>query len=157
MALRIGIGFIVLMGLNVAVALWWIAWREGANPNHKLLEEQMRQQVRESAGRAATGLTPPPLDLNEITVPTPNGKLDRTADGVIAIVQRLGGTATKGLPDAHRISIVVEIPANRETEFRALVAAMSGPAPGGPLRSESPSPGAPAKNYVVQIVESGAP
>ena len=73
----------------------------------------------------------------------------------------LGGSATKGVPDAGRVSILVDLPANRESEFRAAVASIGGETPG----SSAPAKATPAtvrlatsgykrrKSFVVQIVE----
>ena len=120
MAIRIGVAFMVLMFVNVGIGLWFIFRHESKNPNRPLLEAQMREQIAKSIERAAA-LTPAPnaLGVTEITIPAENGKLDAVADKVIAIVSNLGGSATKGVPDAGRLSILVDLPANRESEFRA--------------------------------------
>src|SRR5256714_4962546 len=81
MALRVGAAFIVLMGVNVGIGLWLIARHEAKNPNHELLENQMRQQIAKSLERAAATFTPAPnaLGVTEITVAVAVGKLDATA------------------------------------------------------------------------------
>jgi len=121
----------------------------------------MREQIAKSIERAAT-LTPAPnaLGVTEITIPTENGKLDAVANKVVAIVSELGGSATKGVPEAGRVSILVDLPANRESEFRAAVASIQG---GGSSASQAsprpPEPGSPTpatdekKSFVMQIVE----
>src|SRR5947209_11196591 len=48
MALRIGTAFVILIGVNVAGGLLFIARHEAGNPNRKLLETQMRDQVTKS-------------------------------------------------------------------------------------------------------------
>ena len=126
MAIRIGVAFMVLMFVNVGIGLWFIFRHESQNPNRPLLEAQMREQIAKSIERAAVTLTPAPnaLGVTEITIPAENGKLDAVADKVVAIVSELGGSATKGVPDAGRLSILVDLPANRESEFRAAVASI---------------------------------
>jgi len=121
MALRIGTAFIVLMGVNVGFGLWLIARHETRNPNHELLENQMRQQIAKSLERAAATFTPAPLDIDEIRVPAPSGKLEAVADEVVKIASRLGGVAVKGLPDNHRLGLLVDLPANRYAEVRAAI------------------------------------
>ena len=125
MAIRIGVAFMVLMFVNVGIGLYFIFWHESKNPNRPLLEAQMREQIVKSIERAAT-LTPAPnaLGVTEITIPAETGKLDSVADRVVAIVFRLGGSATKGVPDAGRLSILVDLPTNRESEFRSAVASI---------------------------------
>ena len=145
MAIRIGVAFMVLMFVNVGIGLYFIFWHESKNPNRPLLEAQMREQIVKSIERAAT-LTPAPnaLGVTEITIPAETGKLDSVADRVVAIVFRLGGSATKGVPDAGRLSILVDLPTNRESEFRSAVASIGSRRPGStasPGYGEQADPG----------------
>ena len=137
MAIRIGVAFMILMFVNVGIGLWFIFKNESKNPNRPLLEAQMREQIAKSIERAAS-LTPAPnaLGVTEITIPAETGKLDAVADKVIAIVSELGGSATKGVPDAGRLSILVDLPASRESEFRGAVASIQG---GGSAESRPPA------------------
>ena len=159
MAIRIGVAFMVLMFVNVGIGLWFIFKHESSNPNRPLLEAQMREQIAKSIERAAT-LTPAPnaLGVSEITVPAENGRLDAVADEVVAIVSRFGGSATKGVSDAGRASILADVPANREPDFRNAIASIGGEISAPPTAS-SPERGSPApatiekKNFIVQIVE----
>jgi len=161
MAIRVGVAFMILMFVNVGIGLWFIFRHESNNPNRPLLEAQMREQITKSLERAAA-LTPAPnaLGVTEITIAAEKGKLDVVADKVVVIVSELGGSATKGVPDAGRLSILVDLPANRESEFRGAVESIQG---GGssksPAPARSPQPGSPTaatgekKSFVVQIVE----
>ena len=161
MAIRIGVAFMVLMVVNVGIGLWFIFSHESKNPNRPLLEAQMREQIAKSIERAAS-LTPAPnaLGVTEITIPAETGKLDAVADKVIAIVSQLGGSGTKGVPDAGRLSILVDLPASRESEFRGAVASIQGGRSAeSPAPIKSSEPGSPAsatdekKSFIVQIVE----
>src|SRR5438034_1334190 len=128
MALRVGAAFIILMALNVGAGLWIIARHESKNPNRALLEAQTREQIRKSLEHAATAaLTPlPSLGVSQITISAAPSRLDAVADEVVALAGRLGGSAAKGLPDEHRIGVLVDLPSNRESEFRAAVASLTG-------------------------------
>jgi hypothetical protein len=161
MALRVGSAFIVLMAVNVGIGLWLIARHETRNPNRALLEKQMREQIANSLEHAAATLTPAPLGVGEIMLPAANGKLDAVADEVVTIASRLGGSATKGLPDNGKLSVLVDVPSNREPEFRAAISSMLGEAPRvpkTPTASETAGPTTSAtaekKSFVVQIVEA---
>src|SRR5207247_3679051 len=70
MALRVGVAFIVLMGVNVGFGLWLIVRHETRNPNRALLETQMREQIAKSMEHDAATLTAAPnaLGVSEITV-----------------------------------------------------------------------------------------
>jgi hypothetical protein len=159
MAIRIGVAFMVLMFVNVGIGLYFIFWHESKNPNRPLLEAQMREQIAKSIERAAT-LTPAPnaLGVTEITVPADKGKLDGVADKVVAIVSGLGGSATKGVPDAGRLSILVDLPASRESEFRNAIAAITAKPESSAFAEATADKPTPAtgekKSFVVQIVET---
>jgi hypothetical protein len=164
MALRVGTAFIVLMAVNVGIGLWLIARHETKNPNRSLLETQMRQQIANSLEHAAATFTPAPLGVSEIMVPAPSGKLDMVADEVVTIASRFGGSATKGLPDKDRLSVLVDLPSNRESEFRKAISSMVA---GATLQSATPAPSTQEpgstisatgekKSFVVQIVEQSA-
>ena len=162
MARRVGIGFIILMAANVGVGLWLIARHETKNPNRELLEAQMRQQLAKSLEQAAAAaLTPAPLGVSEITITAALGRLDAVANEVAAVAQRLGGSATKGIPEQHRLGLLVDLPANREMEFRAAISAITGGAPSSaspfPSPNEPAAPGAEKKSFAVQIIESPLP
>ena len=162
MAIRLGVAFMVLMFVNVGIGLYFIFWHESKNPNRPLLEAQMRDQIAKSIEHAAA-LTPSPnaLGVTEIKIPAGTGKLDATANEVVAIVSKLGGSATKGIPDAGRLSILADLPANRESEFRTAVASLQGGASQNSQVSATPpvsESGTLAtgekKSFVVQIVET---
>jgi hypothetical protein len=160
MALRVGVAFIVLMAVNVGFGLWLIVRHETRNPNRALLETQMRQQIAKSLEHAAATLTPGPLGVNEITVPAAAAKLETVANEVVTMASRLGGSATKGLQDGDRLSVLVDVPSNREQEFRTAMASIEKEGPRSPppateaagATATTPATGE-KKSFVVQIVE----
>jgi hypothetical protein len=100
------------------------------------------------------------LGVDEITTAVEKGQLDAIADKIVAIVSGFGGSATKGVPDAGRVSILVDLPANRESEFRVAIASIQGRgSPESPVPIGSTEPGSPTpvtgekKSFIVQIVE----
>jgi hypothetical protein len=168
MAIRVGVAFMVLMFVNVGIGLWFIFRHESNNPNRPLLEAQMREQIAKSIERAAA-FTPAPnvLGVTEITISAETGKLDSVADRAVSIVSELGGSATKGVPDAGRLSILVDLPAKRESEFRAAVASIGTEglrsSASAKATADKPTPATEAtpatgekKSFVVQIVEATA-
>ena len=156
MGIRIGVAFMVLMLVNVGIGLYFIFWHETKNPNRPLLEAQMREQIAKSIERAGA-LTPAPnvLGVTEITIAAAAGKIDTLANEVVTIAGRLGGSATKGLQDSGRLNVLVDVPSNREQEFRDAVASISGNTPGAtpPVTAKAPAT-AEKKSFVVQIVEA---
>jgi hypothetical protein len=175
MAIRVGVAFMILVAVNVGIGLWFIVRHETKNPNRPLLEKQMREQIAKSIERAAATLTPAPdaLGVSEIRIPVANGKLDSVADEVVAIASRLGGSATKGLQDGNRLSILGDVPSNRESEFRNALASIgrgtseampvttepgsTPPATASPPATVPPESAPPAtekKSFVVRLVEA---
>jgi hypothetical protein len=122
------------MAVNVAFGLWLIFRHETKNPNRPLLEKQMREQIAKSIERAAATFTPAPnaFGVSEITVAVGIGKIDAAADEIVAIASRLGGSATKGLPDGGRMNVLADVPSNREAEFRRAIGSIG-------ATSESPT------------------
>jgi hypothetical protein len=165
MAIRIGVAFMVLILVNVGIGLWFIFRHESNNPNRPLLEAQMREQIAKSIERAAA-LTPAPnvLGVTEITISAATGKMDGVANEVVTIAGRLGGSATKGLQDSNRLSVLVDVPMNREQEFRAKIASIAEERAASsafaqatadrptPPKETSPATGE-KKSFIVQIVE----
>ena len=155
MAIRIGVAFMVLILVNVGIGLWFIFRHESNNPNRPLLEAQMREQIAKSIERAAA-LTPAPnvLGVTEITIPAAAGKMDSVANEVVTIAGRLGGSATKGLEDNNRVTVLVDVPSSREQEFRAVIATISGNTLGSPRPATATAPAtAEKKSFAVQIVQ----
>jgi hypothetical protein len=162
MAIRIGAAFMVLMFVNVGIGLWFIFKHESSNPNRTLLEAQMRKQIAESINRAAT-LTPAPnaLGVSEIAIRVENGRLDAVANEVVAVVSRFGGSSTKGIPDRGRVSVLADVPASQEPDFRNAIASIQNRGSlaqatmASPLQSESPTTATnEKKSFVVQIIEA---
>ena len=159
MALRVGTAFIILMAVNVAFGLWLIARHETRNPNRALLESQMREQIAKSLEHAAATFTPAPnaLGISEITIPATTGKLDAVANEVVTIASRFGGSTAKGLADRGQVSILVDLPSNRESEFRAAIVSIGGTGSTKPQETGSVAPAtAEKRSFVVQIVEEQA-
>lgn len=155
MALRIGFFFIILTAVNVGAGLWIIARHESKNPNRALLEKQTREQISKSLEQAAAAaLTPPPsLGINEVTVSVLAGHLNSAADELAAAANRMGGSATKGLPETHRLTVMADIPSSRVSEFRNAMAAIGTISPTASGPAETPTLGAPA-SFVIHFVDT---
>jgi hypothetical protein len=158
LALRFGVFFIALMGINVIAGLWIIAHKESKNPNRELLEKQTRDQIKKSLEQAAVSASAPTpsLGVSQLTISAASGRLDSVADEIVALASRFGGSGTKGIPDQHRVTILADLPADRESDFRSGLSAISGgaatvPSPAGTVPQSSEK-----KSFVVEIVEAAA-
>ena len=109
---------ILLIFLNVAVGLAVIA---GKNRKTKAStkEAAIRQQLEASLGAAAQNAMPPPSFVeSEVKLAAPRAQWEHMADRIITAATAFGGSAAKGLPDENVMTVMVEIPSNREAEFR---------------------------------------
>src|ERR1051325_11014656 len=97
---------------------------------------------------AAAAITPSPsLDVTELSISAAPGRLDFVADEVVAAAERAGGSATKGFPDNHRIGLLVDVPANREMEFRTALSKMVGATVAAPSPNETASSSSEKKSF----------
>ena len=127
MARQVGLAFTVLVAMNVLLGLVYIAHHESKNRNRQLLDEQSREHLRQSLEHAAAAtLTPPPLGVSELRITTERGQSDAVADGILKAAKKFLGAATKGVPDNGQIQVLVEIPANKATEFKSALTPLPG-------------------------------
>ena len=127
MARQVGLAFIVLVAMNVLLGLVYITHHESKNPNRQLLDEQARENLRESLEKAAVAtLTPPPLGVSELRITTERGKSDAVADGIMTAAKKFLGAATKGVPNNGEVQMLVEIPANETAEFKSALSLLPG-------------------------------
>jgi anti-sigma factor RsiW len=154
LARRIGVAFIILMAANVGVGLWFIARHESRNPNRALLEAQMRQQLASSLEHAsASELSSPQLGVTDVRVTAPPGRLDAVANQVVDLAQRLGGAASKGIAEEHRVGVLVDLPSEREAEFRAEIGRIPGAQFRADASSGSNSGTSDKRSFAVEIVD----
>ena len=115
---RIATAAIVLVFLNVAVGLAVIYGKNRkSKPNPK--ETEIRQQLEASLGAAAQNAMPPPSFVEgEIQLTAPRAQWESMADRITTAASAFGGSAAKGLPDESVMSVIVEIPSDRDAEFR---------------------------------------
>jgi hypothetical protein len=153
MSLRVGVAFLILMAVNVAAGLLFIAHHEAVNPNQKLLADQARTQLLKSLQDASRNEMPPPtLDLGDLTIPAPVNRMKNVAEQVAALARKADASATVGLPDDNQINVAVEIPGEKEGLFRTALSAL----PGTHIPLASPNdggtPGPTRKRLIIHVV-----
>jgi len=87
--------------------------------------------------------------------------LDAVANEVASITQQAWRFRHERNSGATRLGLLIDLPANREMEFRAAISTITGGAPSSasplPSPNETAAPGAEKKSFAVQIVESPLP
>ena len=154
---RVAIAFILLVFLNVFVGIAFIIGKrnQGGAADLRAKETEIRKQLEASLQQTAEQAMPPPkLDADEIRLFASAGDREAIANNVVLLANQSGGSAAKASPDDAGITVLAEIPTEREDEFRRAIA------PLGSTDFSSPTPaiGTPAapggrKNIYVRITD----
>lgn len=154
---RVAIAFILLVFLNVFVGIAFIIGKrsQGGFSDLRGKEAAMRKQLEASLQQTAEQAMPPPkLDADEIHLFGSAGDREAIANNVVLLANQCGGSATKALPDDTGLTVLAEIPTEREEEFRRAIAPLgstdfSSPTPG----SGTPAAAGGRKNLYVRITD----
>jgi len=129
--------FALLVLVNVFVGIAFIIGRKKPeNPaDLRARELAIRQQLTASLQRTAeTALPAPTLATEEIHLFAPASEREALANNVVMLATQSGGSASKAPPDDTGITVLADIPASREDEFRHAVAPLA------PTDFASPTP-----------------
>jgi len=125
---RVALAFIVLVFLNVFIGLWFIFLKQKQSSKPRDLEVQ--RQVEQSLAKAAAVAMPTPnIEADEIKISAPPSQREALADKVIAAATAAGGSAAKALNDETGIVVLVDVPKNRERDFRQNLVPLGAPEP----------------------------
>jgi hypothetical protein len=142
--------FALLVLLNVLVGIAFIIGKKRPEKPADLRARELaiRQQLTASLQQTAeTALPPPTLEANEIRLISSAGDREALADNVVMLATQCGGSAAKAPADDTGITVLADLPANREDEFRRALAPLA------PADFSSPTPRKekPARNERVNI------
>jgi anti-sigma factor RsiW len=152
---RVALAFIVLVFLNVFIGLWFIFQKQ--RPSAKARDASMRQQLQQSLEKAAASAMPTPnIEADEIKITPPAQQEEAAANKVIAAASAAGGSGAKALSDETGIVVLVDIPKNREMDFRQSLVALGAPLP-APIEEKSFQPNERKFLQVRVLKAEGAP
>ena len=135
---RVGLAFIVLVFVNVFIGLWFVFQKE--KPSTKARDAEMRYQVEQSLEKAAASAMPTPnIEADEIKISAPAAQEEEIANKVISAAKEVGGSGGKALNDENGIVVLIDIPKNREMDFRRRLVAL-GAAPPAPIDEAASKP-----------------
>jgi hypothetical protein len=120
--------FVLLVLVNVLVGIAFIIGKKKSpNPaDLRAKELAIRQQLTASLQKTAeTALPAPSLAADEIRLSAPAAEHETLADNVIMLATQCGGSAAKAPPDAAGITVLADIPAKKEEEFRRALAPLA--------------------------------
>jgi len=125
---RLAAAFAILVFVNVLVGIAFIIWKkkpEQMPADLRARELAMRQQLAASLQKTIDTTMPTTTLSAEIHLPARPEERSKVADNVILLATQSGGSAVKAPPDDEGITVVAEIPANREEEFRRSLALLA--------------------------------
>ncbi len=116
---RVATAFAALVLANVLIGILFIVGhgRTGktAPPSQ---DAAIRQQLSSSLQAQVDAALPPPTLGDEIVLSALPSERDAVADKVIAAALQSGGSGSKALPNETTATVIVELPGNRERDFR---------------------------------------
>jgi hypothetical protein len=135
--------FVLLVLVNVLVGIAFIIGRKKPEKSADLgaRELAIRQQLTASLQKTAeTALPAPTLEADEIHLSVSANEREAIANNVVMLARQCGGSAAKAPADDTGITVLADLPASREDEFRQALAPLaqadfSSPTP----RKERPS------------------
>ena len=150
---RVAFAFFVLVLVNVFIGITFII---GRKPKNDLgpQEAAIRAQLTESLEKTAGAALPPPTIADEIKITASASERDAVASKIIAIATQLGGSGTKGLPEASGIVVWVELPGDGERSFREALVPLGAASPA--VGHSAEKAGQPNEKKILQIRISGS-
>lgn len=113
--------FALLVLVNVLVGIAFIIGKKkpGNSSDLRAKELAIRQQLTASLQQTAeTALPLPTLEANEIRLTSSANEREALADSVVMLATQCGGSAAKAPADDTGITVLADLPASREDEFR---------------------------------------
>jgi hypothetical protein len=157
---RLLAAFALLVLVNVLVGIVFIIGRKKSDTPADLRAKELaiRQQLTASLQKTAeTALPAPSLAADEIRLSAPAEERDALANNVIMIATQCGGSAAKGPPDEAGITVLADIPASREEEFRRALAPLAPADFSTPQPRNNSSPARERVNIYVRISQATSP
>jgi hypothetical protein len=120
--------FVLLVLLNVFVGIAFIIGKKKSQSpaDVRARELAMRQQLTASLQKTAEiALPAPTLPADEIHLSAAMNEREALADNVVMLATQCGGSAAKAPPDDAGITVLANLPASREDEFRRALAPLT--------------------------------
>jgi len=154
---RVAVAFAVLVFVNVIIGLWFIFQHAKKPAGDNRSETQVRRELEQSLEKAAASAWPTPnIEADEIEIVAP-ALQDESVAQVIAAAASLGGSGAKALADERGIVVLVDLPRNREAEFRQKLVALGAPSSAAGETSAKASRPNERRFLQVRIVKANQP
>lgn len=152
--------FALLVLVNVLVGIAFIIGRKKPENSADLRAKELaiRQQLTASLHQTAeTALPLPTLRANEIRLTSSAKEREALADSVVMLAIRCGGSAAKAPADDTGITVLADLPASREDEFRRALAPLAQADFSSPTPPKEKTAGNERVSIYVRISEASQP
>jgi anti-sigma factor RsiW len=152
--------FALLVLVNVLVGIAFIIGNKKSEKPADLRARElaMRQQLTASLQKTAeTALPAPTLTADQIHLSAPASEHEALANNVVMLATQCGGSAAKAPPDNAGITVLADIPASREDEFRQALAPLAQADFSSPAPRREKSAARERINIYVRITQAGPP
>jgi anti-sigma factor RsiW len=125
---RLAAVFALLVLVNVLVGIAFIIGKKKSEKPADLRARElaMRQQLTVSLQKTAeTALPPPTLEANEIRLTASANDREALANNVVMLATQCGGSAARAPADDTGVTVLADLPASREDEFRRALAPLA--------------------------------
>jgi hypothetical protein len=125
---RVATAFALLVLVNVLVGIALIIGRKEPEKPADLRARELaiRQQLMASFQKTAeTALPAPTLAANEIHLSASANEREALANNIVMLATQCGGSAAKAPADDTGITVLADLPASREDEFRRALAPLA--------------------------------
>jgi hypothetical protein len=125
---RVATAFALLVLVNVLVGIAFIIGRKEPEKPADLRARELaiRQQLMASFQKTAeTALPAPTLAANEIHLSASANEREALANNIVMLATQCGGSAAKAPADDTGITVLADLPASREDEFRRALAPLA--------------------------------
>jgi hypothetical protein len=157
---RLIAAFALLVLVNVLVGIAFIIGNKKSEKPADLRARElaMRQQLTASLQKTAeTALPAPTLGADEIHLSAPATEHEALANNVVMLASQCGGSAAKAPPDDAGITVLADLPANREDEFRQALAPLAQTDFSSPAPRREKAAGRERINIYVRITQAVPP
>jgi hypothetical protein len=157
---RVATAFAFLVLLNVLVGIAFIIGRKKSEKQTDIRTQELaiRQQLTASVQQAAEKALPPPtLEANEIRLTASANEREAMANNVVMLATQYGGSAMKAPTDDTGMTVLADLPASREEEFRRALAPLAQADSSSPAPRKEKATANERVNIYVRITQASPP
>jgi hypothetical protein len=154
---RVATAFALLVLVNVLVGIAFIVGRKKQEMPGDVRARELatRQQLTASLQKTAENALPPPtLGADEIHLTASANDREALANNVVMLATQCGGSAVKAPPDDSGMTVLADLPASREDEFRQALAPLAQADFSSPMPQKEKPTGKERVNIYVRITEA---